>query len=69
VGTTQLNRGLLAALVAQFQGFCRGLHDQAVTWSTIAAPSVTVSKRVWALARDWGTAEWHTAEVAWAIGL
>jgi hypothetical protein len=29
-GTTQLNRGLFVALLAQFQGFCRDLHDEAV---------------------------------------
>lgn len=29
-GTTQLNRSLFVALVAQFQGFCRALHDAAV---------------------------------------
>lgn len=29
-GTTQLNRGLLVALVAQFQAYCRALHDQAI---------------------------------------
>lgn len=28
--TTQLNRSLMVALVAQFQGFSRGLHDEAV---------------------------------------
>ena len=28
-GTTQLNRSLVLALVAQFQGFCRDLHDEA----------------------------------------
>jgi alkylation response protein AidB-like acyl-CoA dehydrogenase len=27
------------------------------------------AKRAWALARDWGTLEWHTGEVARAIGL
>lgn len=29
-GTTQLNRSLLVALVGQFQGYCRDLHDEAV---------------------------------------
>jgi hypothetical protein len=29
-GTRQLNRSLFVALVAQFQGFSRALHDQAV---------------------------------------
>ena len=29
-GTAQLNRGLFVALVAQFQTFCRSLHDEAV---------------------------------------
>jgi hypothetical protein len=29
-GTTQLNRSLFVALVAQFQSFCRDLHDEAV---------------------------------------
>lgn len=29
-GTQQLNRSLFFALVAQFQQFCRGLHDEAV---------------------------------------
>lgn len=29
-GTTQLNRSLFLALVAQFQSFCRDLHDDAV---------------------------------------
>lgn len=29
-GTTQLNRSLFLALVAQFQSFSRGLHDEAV---------------------------------------
>lgn len=29
-GTTQLNRSLFVTLVAQFQGFCRALHDDAV---------------------------------------
>jgi hypothetical protein len=29
-GTTQLNRSLFLALVGQFQGFCRDLHDEAV---------------------------------------
>jgi hypothetical protein len=29
-GTAQLNRSLLVVLVAQFQGFCRALHDSAV---------------------------------------
>lgn len=29
-GTQQLNRSLLVALVAQFQSFCRDLHDEAV---------------------------------------
>lgn len=28
-GTTQLNRSLFSALVAQFQSFCRDLHDEA----------------------------------------
>ncbi|MCU0268472.1 MAG: hypothetical protein MUF83_07470 [Acidimicrobiales bacterium] len=28
-GTTQLNRSLFLALVAQFQSYCRDLHDQA----------------------------------------
>lgn len=28
--TTQLNRSLIVALVAQFQGFCRDLHDCAI---------------------------------------
>lgn len=28
-GTTQLNRSLLVALVAQFQSYCRDLHDEA----------------------------------------
>lgn len=28
-GTTQLNRSLFLALVAQFQGYCRDLHDEA----------------------------------------
>lgn len=28
-GTTQLNRGLFLALVAQFQSYCRDLHDEA----------------------------------------
>lgn len=28
--TTQLNRSLFVALVAQFQTYCRGLHDEAV---------------------------------------
>lgn len=28
-GTTQLNRSLFLALVAQFQSFCRDLHDEA----------------------------------------
>ena len=28
-GTTQLNRSLFFALMAQFQGFCRDLHDEA----------------------------------------
>jgi hypothetical protein len=29
-GTQQLNRSLLVALMAQFQAFCRDLHDEAV---------------------------------------
>lgn len=29
-GTEQLNRSLLVALVAQFQTYCRGLHDDAI---------------------------------------
>ncbi len=29
-GTRQLNRSLFVALVAQFQGFCRDLHDDAL---------------------------------------
>lgn len=29
-GTEQLNRSLLVALVAQFQNYCRDLHDEAV---------------------------------------
>lgn len=29
-GTTQLNRSLFLALVAQFQSYCRDLHDEAV---------------------------------------
>jgi len=29
-GTNQLNRSLFLALVAQFQGYCRDLHDEAV---------------------------------------
>ena len=29
-GTTQLNRSLFVALVAQFQSYCRRLHDEAV---------------------------------------
>lgn len=29
-GTTQLNRSLFVALVAQFQNYCRDLHDDAV---------------------------------------
>lgn len=28
-GTTQLNRSLFLALMAQFQGYCRDLHDEA----------------------------------------
>ena len=30
-GTTQLNRSLFVALLAQFQAYCRDLHDQAVS--------------------------------------
>lgn len=29
-GTEQLNRSLFVALVAQFQAYCRGVHDEAV---------------------------------------
>ncbi len=29
-GTEQFNRSLLVALVAQFQTYCRGLHDDAI---------------------------------------
>lgn len=36
-GTTQLNRSLFVALVAQFQAFCRGLHDEAVQVHVAAA--------------------------------
>lgn len=36
-GTTQLNRSLFLALVAQFQSFCRDLHDEAVAVHTTAA--------------------------------
>ncbi len=36
-GTTQLNRALFVVLVAQFQGYCRRLHDQAVDVHVAAA--------------------------------
>lgn len=36
-GTTQLNRSLFVSLVAQFQGYCRGLHDEAVEVHIAAA--------------------------------
>ncbi|MGH9223892.1 MAG: hypothetical protein ACRD2W_08945 [Acidimicrobiales bacterium] len=36
-GTTQLNRSLFVVLVAQFQGYCRRLHDQAVDVHIAAA--------------------------------
>jgi hypothetical protein len=36
-GTTQLNRSLFVVLVAQFQGYCRRLHDQAVDVHVAAA--------------------------------
>ncbi|MEO8696516.1 MAG: hypothetical protein ABI658_23595 [Acidimicrobiales bacterium] len=36
-GTEQLNRSLLVALVAQFQSFCRDLHDEAVAVHVAAA--------------------------------
>lgn len=35
--TSQLNRSLMVALVAQFQGFCRDLHDDAVKVHVTAA--------------------------------
>lgn len=36
-GTDQLNRGLFVALVAQFQDYCRALHDGAVDVHVAAA--------------------------------
>lgn len=36
-GTEQLNRGLFVALVAQFQEYCRALHDEAVNVHVAAA--------------------------------
>lgn len=36
-GTTQLNRSLFLALVAQFQSYCRDLHDEAATVHVDAA--------------------------------
>jgi hypothetical protein len=36
-GTRQLNRSLFVALVAQFQGYCRALHDEAVDVHLAAA--------------------------------
>jgi len=36
-GTTQLNRSLFVALAAQFQSFCRDLHDEAVAVHVAAA--------------------------------
>jgi hypothetical protein len=36
-GTQQLNRSLIVALVAQFQGYCRALHDEAVSAHVAAA--------------------------------
>ena len=36
-GTTQLNRSLFVSLVAQLQGYCRGLHDEAVEVHIAAA--------------------------------
>lgn len=36
-GTTQLNRSLFVALSAQFQSFCRDLHDEAVSAHVMAA--------------------------------
>lgn len=41
-GTTQLNRSLLVALSAQFQSYCRSLHDEAVEVHIDAA---TVAQR------------------------
>jgi hypothetical protein len=38
-GTTQLNRALFVALVAQFQCYCRGLHDEATEVHIKAATS------------------------------
>lgn len=36
-GTQQLNRSLFVALMAQFQAYCRDLHDQAVAVNVAAA--------------------------------
>ncbi len=36
-GTAQLNRSLCVMLIAQFQGYCRGLHDEAVDVHVTAA--------------------------------
>lgn len=36
-GTVQLNRSLFVALVAQFQAFCRNLHDEAVAFHELQA--------------------------------
>ncbi len=36
-GTAQLNRSLCVMLVGQFQGYCRGLHDEAVDVHVTAA--------------------------------
>jgi len=38
-GTTQLNRSLFVALLAQFQSFCRDLHDEAVDVHVAFAPA------------------------------
>ncbi|CAN5176822.1 hypothetical protein BH23ACT9_BH23ACT9_30120 [soil metagenome] len=41
-GTEQLNGQLFVALVGQFQGFARGLHDEALDWLRTQGPVASV---------------------------
>jgi hypothetical protein len=59
-GTTEFNRTLVTALVAQFQGFARDLHDTAVEEFVATIEPPTRSKAVRQLLTQGRRLETHT---------
>lgn len=45
-GTTEYNRTLITALIAQFQAFARDLHDEAVAEFIATVPQITVRDQI-----------------------